>query len=149
MAFSPDLSPTPRGNMWPAILVGLFISIGGVLFGYDTASISGIVAMKFWTKTMATKTDDAGDPYVTTGQISLVVSILSAGTFTGALLAGPMGDYLGRRWGLIVSCWVFNLGAVLQTIAHELTLFTIGRVVAGLGVGLVSCLGSYIPSHHA
>ena len=69
--------------MLPAILVGLFVSVGGVLFGYDTASISGIIAMKGWIKVMATNTNANGEPYVTTEQTSLIVSILSAGTFFG------------------------------------------------------------------
>ena len=139
----PDKSSRPEGSVLPAVLVGIFVSIGGILFGYDTASISGIIAMDYWTKVMATTTDSQGQPVVTTGQTSLVVSILSAGTFVGALLAGPAGDFLGRRWGLIVSCFVFNVGVALQTAAISLPLFIAGRVVAGLGVGLVSALGKY------
>ncbi len=69
--------------MRPAILVGLFVSIGGILFGYDTASISGIIAMKGWIKVMATHVNANGEPFVTTEQTSLIVSILSAGTFVG------------------------------------------------------------------
>ena len=38
---------------------------------------------------------------ITTSDESLVVSILSAGTFFGALLAAPAGDILGRRWGCV------------------------------------------------
>ena len=34
------------GSAAPAIIVGLFVSFGGVLFGYDTGTISGILAMK-------------------------------------------------------------------------------------------------------
>ena len=91
---------------------------------------------------------------ITTGQKSLIVSILSAGTFVGALLAYPMGDILGalapladlvetagRKYGLIASCMiVFNLGVALQTASTSIPLFVVGRVLAGLGVGLVSCL---------
>ncbi|KAL1582719.1 hypothetical protein WHR41_08584 [Cladosporium halotolerans] len=33
------------GAAWPAIAVGLFVAFGGVLFGYDTGTISGILAM--------------------------------------------------------------------------------------------------------
>ena len=63
------------------------------LFGYDTASISGVVAMDAWIKTMATHTDANGDPLVTTGEISLVVSILSAGTFLGKSTMTPKSLY--------------------------------------------------------
>jgi MFS transporter, SP family, sugar:H+ symporter len=33
------------GKAWPAIMIGLFVAFGGVLFGYDTGTISGILAM--------------------------------------------------------------------------------------------------------
>lgn len=83
MLLLPSRDQRPPGSLWPAILVGIFVSVGGILFGYDTASISGILAMKNWVEVMATTTDEEGQPFVTTGQISLVVSILSAGTFVG------------------------------------------------------------------
>lgn len=141
MAILPAKNERPEGSIWPAVMVGLFVSVGGILFGYDTASISGILTMDYWVDAMSTTTNELGEPIVTTSQTSLVVSILSAGTFVGAMLSGPAGDYLGRRWGIIVSCFVFNIGAALQTAAHGLPLFIAGRVVAGLGVGLVSALG--------
>ncbi|KAF2494113.1 putative hexose transporter [Lophium mytilinum] len=140
MGYLPKKSERPDGSLWPAILVGIFASIGGILFGYDTASISGILTMNYWVDTMATTTDASGNPVITTTQTSLVVSILSVGTFVGALLAGPAGDCFGRRLGLVAACGVFITGVVLQTIAHALPLFVVGRVVAGLGVGIVSAL---------
>ncbi|OAA57012.1 General substrate transporter [Niveomyces insectorum RCEF 264] len=141
MGFWPDKAARGEGSLWPAVLIGLFASIGGILFGYDTATISGIQTMKFWIKTMATQDDPStGEPALTTNQTSLIVSILSAGTFFGALLAGPAGDFFGRRWGLVVSCAVFIVGVVLQTAATAIPLFVAGRLVAGLGVGLVSAL---------
>ena len=41
---------------------------------------------------------------------SLLVLILSAGTFLGGLLAFPLGDMLGRKGGLIAYCVIFCLG---------------------------------------
>ena len=72
-----------EGSLGPAFVVGIFVSIGGILFGYDTASISGIIAMDYWVKQMATHQNAQGEPVVTTGQTSLVVSIVSVGTFFG------------------------------------------------------------------
>jgi len=60
--------------------------------------------------------------------------------YLGALLAAPFGDILGRKWGIIASCLVFSIGVALQTAATALPLFNVGRVFAGLGVGLVSTL---------
>lgn len=128
------------GKAWPAICIGLFVAFGGVLFGYDTGTISGIIAMPYWRTEFATQMED-GEPRLTAAEDSLIVSILSAGTFFGALLAAPFGDLLGRRWGLMVAAGlVFNLGVILQTASTAQPLFIAGRFFAGLGVGLVSAL---------
>jgi len=97
--------------------------------------------MDHWIKEFATHIGDDGKPYITSSESSLIVSILSAGTFFGALTAAPFGDFLGRRWGLIASCLVFSIGVVFQTAATATPLFALGRFVAGYGVGLVSALG--------
>jgi MFS transporter, SP family, sugar:H+ symporter len=60
--------------------------------------------------------------------------------YVGALLAAPFADILGRKWGIITSCMVFSIGVAFQTAATAIPLFVIGRVFAGIGVGLVSTL---------
>ncbi|KAM3504062.1 hypothetical protein MY10362_003811, partial [Beauveria mimosiformis] len=128
------------GKTWPAIAMGFFVAFGGVLFGYDTGTISGIIVMPYWKALFSTGyTDDKG-PNITTSQESAIVSILSAGTFFGALASPFLADYLGRRPGLIISTWVFNLGVILQTAATSIPLFLAGRFFAGFGVGLISAL---------
>ncbi|KAK3291889.1 high-affinity glucose transporter RGT2 [Chaetomium fimeti] len=127
------------GKTWPAIAVGLFVAFGGVLFGYDTGTISGVLAMPYWQRLFSTGHIDAqGNPNVTASQESAIVSILSAGTFFGALCSPFLADYLGRRLGLMVSTWVFNLGVVLHTVATAIPMFLAGRFFAGFGVGLIS-----------
>lgn len=133
--------PTEAGSSWPAIAIGAFVAFGGVLFGYDTGTISGILAMDYWRNEFSTGyRDSKGHLDVTPSQSSAIVSILSAGTFFGALCSPLLGDHIGRRWGLIASCWVFNLGVALQTAATSLPLFLAGRFFAGFGVGLISAL---------
>lgn len=93
--------------------------------------------MKYWIKEFKT----AGNEDITSSQESLIVSILSAGTFFGALFAAPLADKLGRRMGLMISAGiVFNVGVILQTAATAQPLFIAGRFFAGLGVGLVSAM---------
>ena len=87
--------------------------------------------------------DSTGHLNITASQQSEVVSILSAGTFFGALGAAPIADRLGRRWSLIVSCCVFIFGVILQTASTALPMFVAGRFFAGFGVGLVSALSEY------
>lgn len=99
----------------PAIVIGTFVAFGGILFGYDTGTIGGILAMDYWKNEFSTgHRNEKGEPDVTSSQHSEIVSILSAGTFFGALTAAPMGDYFGRRMGLILSCGIFCLGVAFQ-----------------------------------
>lgn len=60
------------------------------------------------------------------------VSILSAGTFVGALISFPLGDLLGRKFGLVGACVIFCLGVGLQLDTNWAT-FVVGRVIAGVG----------------
>lgn len=130
------------GSAIPAILVGMFVAFGGVLFGYDTGTIGGILAMPYWRRQFSTgyvnPTDNILD--VTSSQKSKIVSLLSAGTFFGALTAAPTGDILGRRLGLVASCVVFTIGVILQTAATAIPMFVAGRFFAGYGVGMISAL---------
>ncbi|KAG8809331.1 hypothetical protein FRC17_003495, partial [Serendipita sp. 399] len=123
------------------------VILTSILFGYDTGTISGVKEMKFWLKTFGHETSPGSGEYtISTPHESLVVSILSLGTFFGALLAAPMADILGRRWAILAACAVFSAGIAMQTAAITIPLFVVGRVFAGLGVGMVSCL---VPMYQA
>lgn len=122
------------GSTSMGIFVGIFAAFGGVLFGFDTGTISGVMAMKYVLRTF---TDDG--VAFTASQSSLIVSILSVGTFFGALTAPLINDSIGRRWGIILgSLVVFNLGVALQTAATAIPLLCAGRAIAGFGVGIIS-----------
>lgn len=122
----------------------MFAAFGGLLFGWDTGNLSGILAMSFFNRTFgeyAPYDKNAIDGYLlSTGQKSLITSILSAGTFCGALLGAPTADLIGRRRGIMASMAVFSVGVALQTAATSLPVFVPGRLFAGLGVGLVSTM---------
>ncbi|KAF1988877.1 putative transporter, partial [Aulographum hederae CBS 113979] len=145
MGFLIEKPKNEPGAAWPAILVGLFAAFGGILYGYDTGTISGIQNMSYWRKEFfpdlnaGVTSNNPADTRVDDSEISLIVSILSVGTFVGALAAGYLADITGRKWGLILSAGIpFNIGVILQVASTERTMFIIGRVFAGLGVGLVS-----------
>lgn len=140
MGFAFKRPDDATGSAAPAIMIGLFVAFGGVLFGYDTGTISGILGMKYWRESFSTGYVNPKDglPDVTSSQSSMIVSVLSAGTFFGALFAAPMADFFGRRLSMILECFVFTVGVILQTIATRIPLFVAGRFFAGLGVGLLS-----------
>ena len=100
--------------------------------------------MDYWIDQFATHEklkNGVNTKYITSSQSSEIVSILSAGTFFGALSASPAGDMLGRRLGLVSSTIVFTFGVILQTASTAIPLFVAGRFFAGFGVGMLSALG--------
>ncbi|KAK0753836.1 general substrate transporter [Schizothecium vesticola] len=129
------------GSSAPAIMVGLFVATGGVLFGYDTGTINGILAMKSFKEHFNSGyLDEDKNLTMSPREVSLIVAMLSAGTVLGALLAAPCGDRWGRRYALIGAIGVFCIGAILQVCAENVATLTVGRGVAGIGVGTVSVL---------
>lgn len=70
----------------------------------------------------------------------LVVSLFTVGAVGGALVAGQLGDRLGRRATLSVGSLVFLVGGAVQTAAESLNYLYGGRFVAGLGVGILTMI---------
>ncbi|KAM3520252.1 hypothetical protein NHJ13051_006979 [Beauveria bassiana] len=129
------------GSSAPAIMVGLFVASGGLLFGYDTGAINGILAMDEFKKQFSTNCSDAGvNTNLCPKDSSIIVAILSAGTVLGALIAAPFGDFLGRRKSLLLGVALFCIGAICQVCAEDIPLLLAGRFLAGVGVGAVSVL---------
>ncbi|EMD38912.1 hypothetical protein CERSUDRAFT_112620 [Gelatoporia subvermispora B] len=140
-ATGPGIGANAPKNKFAGIAMTAFAAFGGILFGYDTGTISGIIQMNDWLSVFGTPTGDPSAPYaLSSSRESLVVSILSAGTFFGALLGAPAADIIGRRLGIIMAAAVFVLGIALQTGSSNIATFVVGRVFAGLGVGLISTL---------
>ncbi|ODV58957.1 sugar porter family MFS transporter [Ascoidea rubescens DSM 1968] len=132
--YKPDPKKTEE-NVWPAIIVGLFAAFGGILFGYDTGSISGVMEMNY----VLERFPEDKPMEFSSSEHSLIVSILSAGTFFGALSAPFIADTLGRKWVIVISSlFTFNLGIALQTAATTIGLLAAGRVIAGFGLGFIS-----------
>lgn len=75
-----------------------------------------------------------------------MVSLFTAGAFFGAGFAGPVGDRYGRRWTIVLGCFIFILGGGLQTGARSLSYLFGGRFLAGLGVGFLTMI---IPLYQA
>lgn len=71
---------------------------------------------------------------------SLTTSILSAGTFFGAIIAGDIADYLGRRSTIIMGCIIFCIGGIFETASTGLAVMCVGRIICGVGVGFISAI---------
>ena len=129
-----------------------FAAFAGMLFGYDSGYISSVLGMTQFKLDYGHRVDQVDqnavrlpdDPRVfvdyATWQKSLIVSILSAGTFFGALVSGSLADRFGRRTTIIMGCVIFIVGVVVQVAATHVEALVVGRLVAGFGVGFVSAI---------
>jgi len=131
-----DVSRVEAPVTMKAYMMCVFAAFGGIFFGYDSGYISGVMGMKVFIEMI----EGPGATTLTSSNKSLITSILSAGTFFGALMAGDIADWLGRRFTVIIGCMIFIVGVVLQTASAGLGLIVAGRLVAGFGVGYVSAI---------
>jgi MFS family permease len=101
---------------WKAYLMCAFASFGGIFFGYDSGYINGVTGSEVFIRLVQgnafVDAQIAANmaPALTGGNLSLITSILSAGTFFGALIAGDMADIIGRKWTVVMGCVIYIIG---------------------------------------
>lgn len=119
-------------------LVGVFASLGSLLFGYDLGVIAQVIASQSYKDLFNTDGADSA-----TGA---VVALFTGGAFFGAGFASPTAEKLGRRWTITIGALIFVVGGVLQTVAPKIEYLQAGRFLAGLGVGFLTMI---IPLYQA
>lgn len=67
-----------------------------------------------------------------------ITASMSAGSFVGALCAGPLSDKFGRRWALIVASIIWIIGSVVTCASQNVAQLIAGRVINGFCVGITS-----------
>ncbi|KAF9884776.1 hexose transporter hxt1 [Aspergillus nanangensis] len=132
---------------WRSFLMGIFVSMGGFCFGYDTGQISGFLEMKNFLQRYGEPTGD-GTYHFSNARSGLIVGLLSIGTLIGALVAAPIADRIGRKWSITSWCVMLCVGITVQISSPSGKWYQIamGRWVAGLGVGALSLL---VPMYQA
>ncbi|SMN19896.1 similar to Saccharomyces cerevisiae YDL138W RGT2 Plasma membrane high glucose sensor that regulates glucose transport [Maudiozyma saulgeensis] len=127
--------PMQQSNI-VSIVVGAFVTVAGFLFGYDTGLINSISEMPYVLTHMTHNHHS-----LSTTERSIVVSFLALGTFFGALSAPYIADRHGRKLPIVVSSLIiFTTGNSLQVASNNLILLTVGRVISGYGIGIMSAV---------
>ncbi|KAF5372878.1 hypothetical protein D9758_001557 [Tetrapyrgos nigripes] len=112
--------------------------IGAVLYGYDGTYFTSILAMDKFGRDFGELQSD-GSYAISSSDKSLFTSIVQAGEVVGALTAGPIGDYTGRKGALAAACTFVIIGVILQmVVAGSHPLLIVGRLILGMGVGVIS-----------
>lgn len=123
-----------------AILLAFFVAFGGFLFGYDIGVISGLLIMPDFVERFGQPNGNGGF-VLTSSRQSIITSLLSAGTFVGALGQAFTADRFGRRPTILIWSAIFTVGVVIQVASvRSVAQITVGRFVAGLGVGAMSAI---------
>ena len=101
----------PNENNSKVFIIGAFVAIGGFLFGYEIAVMSGILIIPDFKNKMCINEDQSKfDPIV-----GSIVSILLSGCFCGSLLAGQLSDRFSRKYSISLFSFVCTIGTLIQT----------------------------------
>ena len=69
-----------------------------------------------------------------------MVAILEIGALISSLVVGRLGDIIGRRKTILYGSMIFFVGGALQSFANGMPMMLLGRIIAGVGVGMLSTI---------
>lgn len=116
------------GSRWYLAVICLVASIGGLLFGFDTAVISGTFGF--------VETQYALSKFL----VGWFGSSALVGCILGAAVAGVLSDRFGRKPILLIAAALFFLSALYSAIPPSYPVLIAARIIGGLGVGMASVL---------
>lgn len=108
------------------IFMATVAAIGGILFGYDTAVISGTTEI---VKKQFALSDIKEGWYVGCALI---------GSICGVLAAGSLSDYFGRKLTMLISAALFSISAIGCAVCGSFEGLVAYRIIGGVGIGIVS-----------
>ena len=115
-------------NLGYLVFLSVVAALGGFLFGYDTAVISG---------TIAQVTEQFG---VDALQQGWYVGCALIGSIIGVLFAGILSDKFGRKSTMILSAILFSTSAIGCAVSTDFNQLVIYRIIGGVGIGVVSII---------
>ena len=137
-----------KGNTGLVVGLTAAATLGGLLFGYDTAVISGVTSAITHNFVAPRHLSEASANFLS----GLAISIALVGCALGAGLAGPISTRIGRKAGLLIAGLLFFLsslgagypefiwGLFGATGYHALPAFLAYRTLAGVAIGMASML---------
>ncbi|KAK9233809.1 major facilitator superfamily domain-containing protein [Lipomyces kononenkoae] len=108
-----------------------FVALGGGLFGFEIASMSGIIGTEQYRNYF-------GNPLGTLQGI--ITGAMAAGSLFGALFSSFLGDRLSRKIAIQVGAALWCIGTIIQSTSNDVAILIAGRAIAGLCIGLTSAL---------
>ena len=115
-------------NIGYLVFLSVVAALGGFLFGYDTAVISG---------TIAQVTELFGLDALQQGWY---VGCALVGSIVGVLFAGVLSDKFGRKLTMVISAVLFSTSAIGCALCADFNQLVIYRIIGGIGIGVVSII---------
>lgn len=117
------------------VLLAITAASAAIIIGYDAGFIGGTVSLTSFQQEFGLDKMSAGKKADIEAN---VVSVFQAGAYFGCLFFYPVGEYLGRKVGLILSGFFLTFGAAISLISNKdngLGGIYAGRVLTGFGIG--------------
>ncbi|ODN92108.1 hexose transporter [Cryptococcus wingfieldii CBS 7118] len=128
------------GSDKKALILCLFQSFAGLLFGWSNSEGSGLFSMSQYQSRFGT-CDASGICSLSTTRQSAITGLLSVGATIGAVGSGSIADRFGLRTTCLAFIFVYLIGAAIETSAmNEYGQILVARLLTGLGVGATSGL---------
>ena len=108
------------------IFLSVVAALGGFLFGYDAAVISG---------TISQVTEQFGLDQIQTGWF---VGCALVGSIIGVLFAGKLSDRCGRKVTMLIAALFFSVSGIGCAFTGSFDQLVIARILGGVGIGVVS-----------
>ena len=124
-------------NLGYLVFLSVVAALGGFLFGYDTAVISG---------TIAQVTEQFGLDALQQGWY---VGCALIGSIIGVLFAGILSDKFGRKSTMILSAILFSTSAIGCAVSTDFNQLVIYRIIGGVGIWVVSIISPFYISEVA
>ena len=109
-------------------VISMVATLGGLLFGYDTAVVSGAIGF-------------IRQHFVLDAiRMGWAASSALVGCMIGAAIAGALSDWAGRKKILMLSAFLFTVSALGAAFPRNLTELILARILGGIGIGTASVL---------
>jgi len=115
-----------KNNKNYILFIALSAALGGLLFGYDTAVISGAIGnlTEFF--------------HLTPVETGWAISSALVGCLIGAFFSDYLSNRFGRKATMLITAVLFILNSIGTALPNSFTMFVIFRIVGGIGVGIAS-----------
>lgn len=117
-----------KHSSWYVILIAVAAGVAGLMYGFDTAVISGAIGF------LAEKYN------LSPAMQGWVISCVMIGGVLGVAVSGFLSDKYGRKNIMFLSAILFIISALGSAFATDVTMLVIARIIGGFGIGFASAL---------